>query len=69
MCAAAALYFDVGSMEELRNRVLQVQHDEELCAELVAAGRRRFQELKALEGPMLDALVERIFDGGDHGAR
>ncbi|AQA20057.1 hypothetical protein BST95_19240 [Halioglobus japonicus] len=69
VCAAAALYFDVGSMEELRNRVLQVQHDEELCAELVAAGRRRFQELKALEGPMLDALVERIFDGGDHGAR
>ncbi|WP_157114526.1 hypothetical protein [Halioglobus japonicus] len=46
-----------------------MQHDEELCAELVAAGRRRFQELKALEGPMLDALVERIFDGGDHGAR
>ncbi len=62
VCGDAALYFDPCSQAEMRNRLLQVDEDEELYVALVAGGRQHFARMKKIETKMMDELVALIFD-------
>jgi glycosyltransferase involved in cell wall biosynthesis len=61
VCGDAAVYFDPCSPQEIRNRILQIDHDRGLYDELVKKGEVRFRELKRLEEGMMTELISLIF--------
>jgi glycosyltransferase involved in cell wall biosynthesis len=65
VCADAALYFDPCSLSEMRNRILQIDSDDLLYAQMVSKGRRRFAALKEIGATMITDLLRLVFEDTD----
>jgi glycosyltransferase involved in cell wall biosynthesis len=61
VCNNAALYFNPFSIAEIRNRILQIDDDQQLYSKLQHLGVNRLEELKANQECMVNNLLKIIF--------
>ncbi|HBH13784.1 MAG TPA: hypothetical protein DDX29_11855 [Clostridiales bacterium] len=61
VCSNAALYFNPLSMDELTNRILQIEYDKTIRSFLIDKGLIRFQELIDKQKTELPIMLRQIF--------
>ncbi len=61
VCSNAALYFNPLSMDELANRILQIEYDKAIRSFLIDRGLLRFQELADKQKRELPIMLGQIF--------
>lgn len=61
VCKAAALYFSPTSIDDLCNRILQIEYSPSTYANIVNAGQRRIKELMQMQEQSLNTQLNMIF--------
>jgi len=62
VCSNAALYFNPYSIEEIKNRILQITYDKKLYKKLQEKGLERFKELTSKEELNVHMRLKAIFE-------
>jgi glycosyltransferase involved in cell wall biosynthesis len=63
VCGDAALYFNPQSIDDLSNRILQIAGNARLYEKLAENGRRRVEELRAIQERKMPEMIHFLFEG------
>ncbi len=66
VCASAALYFSPTNSDDLANRILQIDLNEDLRARLVYEGKKRLDQLLKRQAKEIDQELQFIFGPADN---
>lgn len=62
VCSNAVLYFNPFSIDEIKNRILQVNDNKDLYKDLQNKGERRLNEILEMQNDITNNIVSTIFD-------